>query len=86
MSAFIVNSPNPCGGDELNYVSDVDVIFVAATDEDLPAATQVATRLIHICGLISRIGLSRLRLDDSMRKIASIICTPNVVARECSPE
>lgn len=42
-----------CGGDELNYVSDVDVIFVAATDEDLPAATAVATRLIHVCGLVA---------------------------------
>ncbi|MFG2167613.1 bifunctional [glutamine synthetase] adenylyltransferase/[glutamine synthetase]-adenylyl-L-tyrosine phosphorylase [Micromonospora chersina] len=42
-----------CGGDELNYVSDVDVIFVAATDEDLAAATQVATRLIHVCGLVA---------------------------------
>ncbi|MDG4788948.1 bifunctional [glutamine synthetase] adenylyltransferase/[glutamine synthetase]-adenylyl-L-tyrosine phosphorylase [Micromonospora sp. WMMD1102] len=42
-----------CGGNELNYVSDVDVIFVAATDEDLPAATQVATRLIQICGLVA---------------------------------
>ncbi|MGW9194768.1 bifunctional [glutamine synthetase] adenylyltransferase/[glutamine synthetase]-adenylyl-L-tyrosine phosphorylase [Micromonospora chersina] len=42
-----------CGGDELNYVSDVDVIFVAATDEDLGAATQVATRLIHVCGLVA---------------------------------
>ncbi|RKN50918.1 bifunctional [glutamine synthetase] adenylyltransferase/[glutamine synthetase]-adenylyl-L-tyrosine phosphorylase [Micromonospora endolithica] len=42
-----------CGGDELNYVSDVDVIFVGATDEDLPAATAIATRLIHICGLVA---------------------------------
>jgi glutamate-ammonia-ligase adenylyltransferase len=42
-----------CGGDELNYVSDVDVIFVAAGDEDLLAATTVATRLIHICGLVA---------------------------------
>ncbi|MFY1672394.1 bifunctional [glutamine synthetase] adenylyltransferase/[glutamine synthetase]-adenylyl-L-tyrosine phosphorylase [Plantactinospora sp. WMMB334] len=42
-----------CGGGELNYVSDVDVIFVAATDEDLPAATRVATRLIEICGLVA---------------------------------
>jgi glutamate-ammonia-ligase adenylyltransferase len=42
-----------CGGNELNYVSDVDVIFVAATDEDLPAATAVATRLINICGLVA---------------------------------
>jgi len=42
-----------CGGDELNYVSDVDVIFVSATDDDLPAATQIATRLIQICGLVA---------------------------------
>ncbi|MFY1703468.1 bifunctional [glutamine synthetase] adenylyltransferase/[glutamine synthetase]-adenylyl-L-tyrosine phosphorylase [Micromonospora sp. WMMA1923] len=42
-----------CGGDELNYVSDVDVIFVAADDADLTAGTTVATRLIHICGLVA---------------------------------
>ena len=42
-----------CGGDELNYVSDVDVIFVAADDADLNTATQVATRLIHVCGLVA---------------------------------
>ncbi|MCW3814214.1 bifunctional [glutamine synthetase] adenylyltransferase/[glutamine synthetase]-adenylyl-L-tyrosine phosphorylase [Micromonospora sp. DR5-3] len=41
------------GGDELNYVSDVDVIFVAAEDDDLTAATQVATRLIEVCGLVA---------------------------------
>ena len=28
-----------CGGNELNYVSDVDVIFVAAGDDDLTAGT-----------------------------------------------
>jgi len=42
-----------CGGCELNYVSDVDVVFVAATDEDLAAATTVATRLIAICGQVA---------------------------------
>jgi glutamate-ammonia-ligase adenylyltransferase len=42
-----------CGGGELNYVSDVDVIFVCATDDDLAAATTVATRLIHVCGLVA---------------------------------
>jgi glutamate-ammonia-ligase adenylyltransferase len=42
-----------CGGGELNYVSDVDVIFVAAGDDDLTAGTTVATRLIHICGLVA---------------------------------
>ncbi|SDZ05102.1 glutamate-ammonia-ligase adenylyltransferase [Micromonospora pattaloongensis] len=42
-----------CGGGELNYVSDVDVIFVAAEDHDLAAATTLATRLIHVCGLVA---------------------------------
>ncbi|WBB79906.1 bifunctional [glutamine synthetase] adenylyltransferase/[glutamine synthetase]-adenylyl-L-tyrosine phosphorylase [Micromonospora sp. WMMD882] len=42
-----------CGGGELNYVSDVDVIFVADDDADLTVATTVATRLIHICGLVA---------------------------------
>ncbi|MFC7273435.1 bifunctional [glutamine synthetase] adenylyltransferase/[glutamine synthetase]-adenylyl-L-tyrosine phosphorylase [Paractinoplanes rhizophilus] len=42
-----------CGGNELNYVSDVDVIFVAAADEDLSAGTTVAARLIEICGQVA---------------------------------
>jgi [glutamine synthetase] adenylyltransferase / [glutamine synthetase]-adenylyl-L-tyrosine phosphorylase len=41
------------GGNELNYVSDVDVIFVAAGDEDLSAGTTVAARLIEICGQVA---------------------------------
>jgi glutamate-ammonia-ligase adenylyltransferase len=42
-----------CGGNELNYVSDVDVIFVAAGDADLSASTTVAARLIAICGQVA---------------------------------
>jgi glutamate-ammonia-ligase adenylyltransferase len=42
-----------CGGYELNYVSDVDVIFVAAGDEDLNAGTTVAARLIEVCGQVA---------------------------------
>ncbi|WP_433686841.1 bifunctional [glutamine synthetase] adenylyltransferase/[glutamine synthetase]-adenylyl-L-tyrosine phosphorylase [Micromonospora carbonacea] len=42
-----------CGGGELNYVSDVDVIFVCADDDELPTATTIATRLIHVCGLVA---------------------------------
>jgi glutamate-ammonia-ligase adenylyltransferase len=42
-----------CGGNELNYVSDVDVIFVAGGDEDLSAGTTVAARLIDICGQVA---------------------------------
>lgn len=45
-----------CGARELNYVSDVDVMFVArvGADEDahgaLAAATRVATTVIELCG------------------------------------
>lgn len=42
-----------CGGGELNYVSDVDVIFVAAEDEDLSDATVVAAALMEICGHVA---------------------------------
>ncbi|BCY06421.1 bifunctional [glutamine synthetase] adenylyltransferase/[glutamine synthetase]-adenylyl-L-tyrosine phosphorylase [Actinoplanes sp. L3-i22] len=42
-----------CGGNELNYVSDVDVIFVAAGDDDLPAGTTIAARLMEICGQVA---------------------------------
>jgi [glutamine synthetase] adenylyltransferase / [glutamine synthetase]-adenylyl-L-tyrosine phosphorylase len=42
-----------CGGNELNYVSDVDVIFVAADDGDLNPATTVAARLIEIGGQVA---------------------------------
>jgi glutamate-ammonia-ligase adenylyltransferase len=42
-----------CGGNELNYVSDVDVIFVAAGDDDLTAGTTIAARLIEICGQVA---------------------------------
>ncbi|HYT10185.1 MAG TPA: bifunctional [glutamine synthetase] adenylyltransferase/[glutamine synthetase]-adenylyl-L-tyrosine phosphorylase, partial [Mycobacteriales bacterium] len=49
-----------CGGRELNYVSDVDVIFVADTvdgsdDEQgaLRTATTLATDLIRICGRVA---------------------------------
>lgn len=40
-----------CGGRELNYVSDVDVVFVAEPGGDLtPAATKRASRVMRIAG------------------------------------
>src|SRR5262249_35158077 len=55
-----------CGGHELNYVSDVDVIFVhepvgppeAPADEQtaLRAATQLASQLIAVCGDLTAEG------------------------------
>jgi glutamate-ammonia-ligase adenylyltransferase len=66
-----------CGGNELNYVSDVDVVFVAATDEDLPAGTRIATRLIEICGLVAWPVDAALRPEGSrgplVRTVASYL-------------
>ena len=51
-----------CGGHELNYVSDVDVVFVhepaegAPDDAALRAATQLASHLIRVCGDHTREG------------------------------
>ncbi|SDD61294.1 bifunctional [glutamine synthetase] adenylyltransferase/[glutamine synthetase]-adenylyl-L-tyrosine phosphorylase [Nocardioides lianchengensis] len=51
-----------CGGHELNYVSDVDVVFVHEPVEGAPenaalrVATQLASHLIRICGDHTREG------------------------------
>jgi glutamate-ammonia-ligase adenylyltransferase len=42
-----------CGGYELNYVSDVDVIFVSADQDDPAATTPIAIRLMQICGEVA---------------------------------
>ena len=40
-----------CGARELNYVSDVDVIFIADGDDTCAGtATQLASRMMRICG------------------------------------
>ncbi|MCL2788680.1 MAG: bifunctional [glutamine synthetase] adenylyltransferase/[glutamine synthetase]-adenylyl-L-tyrosine phosphorylase, partial [Micrococcales bacterium] len=39
-----------CGGRELNYVSDVDVMYVTADEGDLAVATELAGRLQRVCG------------------------------------
>jgi len=42
-----------CGGQELNYLSDVDVVFVCGDEADLRAATRVAARLMEICAQVA---------------------------------
>ena len=42
-----------CGGGELNYVSDVDVIFVCTADEDVTETTAVAIKLMQICAQVA---------------------------------
>ncbi|GHG73827.1 bifunctional [glutamine synthetase] adenylyltransferase/[glutamine synthetase]-adenylyl-L-tyrosine phosphorylase [Streptomyces griseocarneus] len=51
-----------CGGQELNYVSDVDVIFVAEAREGtaegpaLQAATRLASRMMRVCSDVTPEG------------------------------
>ena len=55
LARLAVVAMGKCGGHELNYVSDVDVIFVheprdgADPDEALKVATQLAAHLMRIC-------------------------------------
>jgi [glutamine synthetase] adenylyltransferase / [glutamine synthetase]-adenylyl-L-tyrosine phosphorylase len=64
-----------CGGKELNYVSDVDVIFAVHADEDLGPGTRVAARLIEICGQVAWPVDAALRPEGSrgplVRTVAS---------------
>ncbi|SHF46589.1 glutamate-ammonia-ligase adenylyltransferase [Streptoalloteichus hindustanus] len=39
-----------CGGRELNYVSDVDVVFVAEPEGELGVATRVASAMMRVAG------------------------------------
>ena len=54
-----------CGGRELNYVSDVDVIFVVAGDGDLTAGQAIASRLMVICGQVAWPVDANLRPEGS---------------------
>jgi glutamate-ammonia-ligase adenylyltransferase len=42
-----------CGGGELNYVSDVDVIYVCADDEDPAMTAPIAIKLMQICAQVA---------------------------------
>ena len=53
-----------CGGRELNYVSDVDVIFVA--DGALETAAALATELMRVCGRVAWPVDAALRPEGKM--------------------
>src|SRR3712207_9468941 len=65
-----------CGGNELNYVSDVDVIFVAAGDEDLAAGTTGAPRLLEICGQVASPVGAAPRPGGSRRPVGRTLASP----------
>ena len=77
-----------CGGRELNYVSDVDVIFVASQEADLPAATAVAVRLMDICAQVAWPVDAALRPEGNrgalVRTLASHLAYYRTWARTCS--
>jgi [glutamine synthetase] adenylyltransferase / [glutamine synthetase]-adenylyl-L-tyrosine phosphorylase len=71
-----------CGGRELNYVSDVDVVFAAepaAADGDqeaaLRAAAALASRMIHICGLVAWPVDAALRPEGSRGPLARTLAS-----------
>ncbi|MER5393163.1 bifunctional [glutamine synthetase] adenylyltransferase/[glutamine synthetase]-adenylyl-L-tyrosine phosphorylase [Saccharopolyspora sp. NPDC002686] len=39
-----------CGGRELNYVSDVDVVFVADREDEIPTAIRLASLMMRVAG------------------------------------
>jgi glutamate-ammonia-ligase adenylyltransferase len=54
-----------CGGRELNYVSDVDVIFVVEGDDDLGPGQAAAARMMQICGNVAWPVDANLRPEGS---------------------
>ncbi|MGN6472057.1 MAG: bifunctional [glutamine synthetase] adenylyltransferase/[glutamine synthetase]-adenylyl-L-tyrosine phosphorylase, partial [Mycobacteriales bacterium] len=48
-SRLAVIAMGKCGGRELNYVSDVDVVFVAEPADAAPVATTVAAAMMRVC-------------------------------------
>ncbi len=54
------------GGRELNYVSDVDVIFATDSQESIDAATALARGVIHACGATTSEG-SIWEVDAALR-------------------
>lgn len=54
------------GGEELNYSSDIDLMFVIDDDADLTAASQVATALLRELGSITPQG-QPFRIDTNLR-------------------
>ncbi len=71
-SRFAVIAMGKTGGRELNYISDVDVIFVAEPadgvpeDEALSTATDLATRLMRVCSASTPAG-SLWQVDPALR-------------------
>lgn len=67
-----------CGGGELNYVSDVDVVFVAAEDEDLSTGTTVAAALMEICGQVAWQVDANLRPEGSQGPLVRTLASHQV--------
>jgi glutamate-ammonia-ligase adenylyltransferase len=69
---FCVVAMGKTGGRELNYISDVDVIFVAepaegvTEDEALGVATDLATRLMRLCSAATAAG-ALWQVDPALR-------------------
>ncbi len=75
---LIVVALGKWGGRELNYSSDIDLLFLAPRASDLPAATALARRLIRALGAPTFEGVV-YRVDLRLRPYGSegeLVCTP----------
>jgi glutamate-ammonia-ligase adenylyltransferase len=55
-----------CGAGELNYASDVDVIFVASDNSNMPEVTRLASGIIRVCERVTPEG-SIFPVDPNLR-------------------
>jgi glutamate-ammonia-ligase adenylyltransferase len=67
---LVVLAVGKWGGRELNYSSDIDVLFLAVRAGDVPRLTAVARRLIHILGQPTAEGVV-YRVDLRLRPYGS---------------
>jgi glutamate-ammonia-ligase adenylyltransferase len=67
---LVVLAVGKWGGRELNYSSDIDVLFLAVRAGDVPRLTPVARRLIHILGQPTAEGVV-YRVDLRLRPYGS---------------
>ncbi|MGH3164441.1 MAG: bifunctional [glutamine synthetase] adenylyltransferase/[glutamine synthetase]-adenylyl-L-tyrosine phosphorylase, partial [Trebonia sp.] len=65
-ASLAVIAMGKCGARELNYASDVDVIFVADDNSNMRAATRLAAGMIRACELVTPEG-SIFPVDPNLR-------------------
>lgn len=66
-ASLAVVAMGKCGARELNYASDVDVIFVTDDNSNMRTATRLATGIIRACERVTAEGGSIFPVDPNLR-------------------